>query len=215
MNGPERYRAAARFYDVISVEPVYRAGRRIGIDQLDLALNDTVVDIGCGTGLNFSLIQDKIGPCGLLLGVDTSSDMLEQARSRSLTHGWRNVRLMRADATTVSPAAVTARAGGPAAAVLATYSLSLMGEWRAAWSRMQAIAAPGARLAVVDMQSPVGLGALLGWLARLACALGGSDIHAHPWTGVEADCDQVERESARGGHIQIRSGRLTAADREG
>ncbi len=208
MKRPERYRSAARFYDVISAEPVYRAGRRIGIDQLGLKPADTVVDIGCGTGLNFSLIQDKIGSRGILLGVDASSDMLEQARSRSLAHGWKNVRLMQADATTVSPAAVTARAGGPADAVLATYSLSLMGEWRSAWSRMQVIAAPGARLSVVDMQLPEGPGALLGWLARLACLLGGSDIHANPWTGVEADCDQVLRGSARGGHIQIRTGRL-------
>lgn len=205
---PDRYRVAARFYDVISAEPVYRAGRRIGIEQLALEPGDTVVDIGCGTGLNFSLIQAKIGPSGLLLGVDASRDMLDQADRRARAHGWDNVRLMRADATTVTPAAITDLAGGPAAAVLATYALSLMEDWPAAWSTMQAIAAPGARLAVVDMQPPVGRAALLGWLARMACWLGGSDIHARPWTSVEGDCRDVQGGGVRGGHVQIRSGRV-------
>ena len=206
MARPERYTAGARWYDLVSAEPVYRAGRRIGIAQLDLAPGDTVVDIGCGTGLNFALIQEAITPTGRIVGVDASGDMLAQARRRVDRRGWDNVRLLRADATTVAPAEIVDLLGGPADAVLATYALSLMEQWPRAWQTMRSLTGPTARICVVDMQPPVGAAALLGWLARLACLLGGSDIDARPWSAVERDCDHVRSASARGGHIQVRTG---------
>ena len=114
MRRPDRYRAGASLYDWISIEPVYRAGRVIGIDHLDLVPGDIVVDIGCGTGLNFALIRDRIGPKGLLLGIDASSHMLRQARRRTRAERWGNVRLMCADATTSTlPRSSRAQVGGP------------------------------------------------------------------------------------------------------
>ncbi len=124
MTRSERYAAGARWYDLISAEPVYRAGRRIGIAQLGLHEGDTVIDIGCGTGLNFPLIQDAIGATGRLVGLDASADMLSQARRRADRRGWANVDLLQADATTVAPDAVIAVLGSRADAVLATYALS-------------------------------------------------------------------------------------------
>ena len=41
---------------------------------------DTVVDIGCGTGLNFPLLHRVVGPNGTIIGVDLSETMLAQAR---------------------------------------------------------------------------------------------------------------------------------------
>ena len=48
-------------------------------------------------------------------------------------------------------------------------------------------------------------------LARLACALGGSDPHAHPWVAIERDCTEVTAASLRGGHMQVRAGSLPPA----
>ena len=73
---------------------------------------------------------------------------------------------------------------------------------------MVALCRPGATASVVDMQDPEGHAAVFTPLARLACWLGGSDIQAHPWTAVERDCADVVSASARGSHLQIRSGRL-------
>lgn len=206
----ERYRGVARFYDLVSAEPVYRAGRRIGVRQLSLRPGDTVVDIGCGTGLNFALLEEAIGPTGRIVAVDLSDDMLAAARRRTQKYGWDNVELLQADATTVTPRTVTDLAGGRVDAVLATYSLSLMQDWRAAWAMMLAVAGRPARLCVVDMQPPVRAAVLLGWLARLVCLLAGSDINAHPWRAVEAHCNHVLSAAARGGHIQVRTGEAVA-----
>lgn len=201
------YGASARWYDLISAEPVYRAGRRIGLDQLDLRPGDLVLDLGCGTGLNFAGVCSRIGPTGKLVGVDASADMLAQARRRVERSRWTNVELIHADATALAPADVLAVTGRPVDAALSTYALSLMPRWPRAWSTLLAVTRPGGRLCVVDMQVPVGVVAPLRWLARLACRLGGSDISAHPWTAVETDCADVQRGSARREHLQIRTGR--------
>ena len=185
----------------------------LGIDALAPAPGQQVLDIGCGTGLNFPLLQERVGTSGTIVGIDRSAEMLRQARRRARAHGWENVILLQADMVRLDPGAIAARieaSGGVAAsdAALATYSLSLMGDWEQAWTNMTGLLATHARVGVVDMQDPVGWARWMTPLARLACALGGSDITAAPWRAVEERCVDVVRASARGGHLQIRAGKL-------
>ncbi len=223
--GRRRYRVLAPVYDVLSGEwPIYRAGRRAGVDVLHLRPGETVLDVGCGTGLTLPLLQRSIGASGRVVGLDASAQMLRQARRRADRNGWSNVRLVHADATSVDPRELTDALGEDnhprrADAVIFVYTLSLMTDWRAAWQRAVAAARPGARVAVVDMRMPTGRAR---WflpslpLAGLACALGGADPGAHPWTVVEAEADTVEGRSMWGGHVQVRGGttRPAAADAE-
>lgn len=214
MRRPPRYTWFAPAYDVLSVEwPIYRAGRITGISALRLRPGALVLDIGCGTGLSFPLLQQAVGRTGRIVGVDASTDMLAQAGAKAERRGWMNIDLENADATTLTPGWLNGRLGperGPdgAEAVLFTYSLSLMRDWPEAWRAATAAAQPGARVAVVDMQTPTGPATLFAPLARLACALGGSDITAHPWTALEQECTDVQAWSLRGGHIQVRAGTL-------
>ncbi|MDZ7885457.1 MAG: methyltransferase domain-containing protein [Mycobacterium sp.] len=200
-----RYRSSARFYDLISAErPVYRAGRVAAIDLMALRPGHHVLDIGCGTGLNFPLIQERIGPSGSIVAVDASAQMLKQARRRAYSAGWANVRLIQADATVLTAEDLDAGDGFDAA--ISTYALSLMPDWPQAVSMMLAVTRPGGRVAVVDMQKPIGRARLWYPLAQLACLLGGSDIDAHPWVPVESTLVDVQCRSLRGGHIQVRVG---------
>ncbi len=207
-----RYRSSARFYDLISAEwPVYRAGRTAAMDLLALRPGDRVLDIGCGTGLNFPHLQHRIGPTGSITAVDASAHMLRQARRRADSAGWNNVRLVEADATALDIA--TLDAGDGFDGVISTYALSLMPRWALAVSLMVAVTRPGGRVAVVDMQEPVGWARLWTPVARLACLLGGSDIDAHPWTAIESSLTTMGDLSVRGGHIQVRVGSVPDPDR--
>lgn len=67
------------------------------IEALELSEGDTVVELGCGTGSNFHLVLDAIGPNGKLIGVDVTDKMLEQARKKIQKNGWKNVELVLCD----------------------------------------------------------------------------------------------------------------------
>ena len=88
----EQYRRIASRYDRRAAAG-YRY-RRHAITTLRLASGDTVLDVACGTGANFGLIEERIGPSGHLIGVDASPEMLDLARQRADRHGFENVALV-------------------------------------------------------------------------------------------------------------------------
>ncbi len=95
------------WYDLIS--PLYDIGatgsgqqRSEAVAQLRLEAGDVVLDVACGTGLNFPFVEAGIGAEGVLIGLDYSSGMLAKARRKVKRKGWGNVRLIRADARSLS-----------------------------------------------------------------------------------------------------------------
>src|ERR1700728_5463070 len=99
----ETYRKKAKHYDITSrlyPAPGYpqRAQRLRAVRALGLRRGDTVVDIACGTGLNFPLLENLVGPGGRIVGVDLTDAMLARAQDRIETNGWSNISLVQADA---------------------------------------------------------------------------------------------------------------------
>lgn len=200
---PQRYGPGARFYDVLSFErPVYRLGRVLGIELLDLKPGDRVLDVGCGTGLNFPLLQGAVGPGGQVVGVDASAAMLARAQRRVERHSWSNVDLHHADAAEFSLDSSPSQFD----AALFTYSLSIIGSWQQAFTRAVECLRPGGRIVVVDLALPVGRWRLLSPLARLACFTGGVDTGRAPWQAVLDSTTDVAHEVLRGGHIHVAAG---------
>lgn len=202
------YEAGARFYDMLSGERAfYRAGRECGVALLSLRPGDTVLDLGCGTGLNLALLVAAVGPSGTVVGLDRSPEMLGMARRRVAANGWTSVRLLEADATTFDPSEVagelSAAAGGLVDAVFSSYAMSVFDDWHPAWDRMRALLKPGGRAGIVDMQLPTGIHRVFSPLVRLAVAVGGADLHARPWAAIEREGVDVRSASLRGGHIKV------------
>ncbi len=202
-----RYRAGARWYDLISFErPVYRAGRVAGIAALALRAGARVLDVGCGTGLNFPLLREAVGAGGEIVGLDASAAMLRRAQARVHRRGWINVHLVQGDATAL--ASLIGDHGGFGGhsgdsgfdAVLFTYSLSVIRDWRPAWAQALAVLRSDGRVAVVDLALPGGRWTVLAPLARLACLAGGSDPYRYPWRELDGAADRTHR-VLRGGHI--------------
>ena len=63
------------------------------VELLDLRAGDTVLDVGCGTGLCFSAILEQVGPSGRVVGIEPSVEMLGLAANRAQRAGWKNVDL--------------------------------------------------------------------------------------------------------------------------
>jgi demethylmenaquinone methyltransferase/2-methoxy-6-polyprenyl-1,4-benzoquinol methylase len=90
------YTAEAALYE--SRTRMFHHWRRRLVELLPLRPGEVVLDVGCGTGLCFSLVQEAIGPGGTIIGIEPSPQMLAQARQRIARHGWQNVVLIEAPA---------------------------------------------------------------------------------------------------------------------
>ena len=113
--------------------------------QLKLRPGDTVVEVGCGTGLNFPLLQRVSGPAGRIIGVALTDAMLAQARRRIEREGWRNVDLVACDAARY---AFPGRLGG----ILSTFALMMVPEYESVIERGARALAPGRRWVVADLK---------------------------------------------------------------
>ena len=162
------YRKRAKHYD-ITANLYYLVGFRIqayrkkAVAALRLRPGDTVVDIGCGTGLNFAFLQRAVGPHGKIIGVDITDAMLEKARNRVRKNGWTNVELIQQDAATfVFPQRVDG--------MLATFALSLMPGLDRVIRNGAAALAPGKRMVILDLKLPSNwmrvLAPFLVWITR-------------------------------------------------
>lgn len=88
----EQYRQRAWVYDfeLALLEPI----RRRAIEKLNLHIGETVLDVGCGTGLSISRLRHIIRANGEIVGIEQSADMIERARHRVERNHWSNVRLV-------------------------------------------------------------------------------------------------------------------------
>jgi demethylmenaquinone methyltransferase/2-methoxy-6-polyprenyl-1,4-benzoquinol methylase len=81
----KRYDYSANAYYLLGFREF--AYREIGVKALSLKKGDSVVEVGCGTGLNFSLLRKEVGPNGNIIGVDLTPEMLEEADKRIKRNG--------------------------------------------------------------------------------------------------------------------------------
>lgn len=151
-----RYNVATQLYRLAGFS-LGRLRRQLA-DALALQPGDTVVEIGCGTGANFPLLQERVGSSGRIIGVDLTDRMLEEARERVRANGWRNVELVLSDAAAYEfPEGVNG--------ILSMLALTLCREYDVVIERGTRALAPGGRWAILDLKlrpdSP-------GWLVRTA-----------------------------------------------
>jgi ubiquinone/menaquinone biosynthesis C-methylase UbiE len=162
----ETYRKKAKHYDITSrfyPAPGYpqRAQRVRAVQALALRRGDSVIDIACGTGLNFPVIEQVIGPDGRIVGVDLTDAMLAHAQDRLETNGWSNISLVQADAADFHfPAEVDA--------ILCTYALTQVPECAEVIAHGAAALSAGGRWVVLDLKVPDNTP---GWLAQLGTTI--------------------------------------------
>src|ERR1700722_10629041 len=162
----ETYRKKAKHYDVTSrlyPAPGYpqRAQRLRVVRALGLRAGGTGIDMPCGTGLTFPLLERVVGPDGRIVGVDLTDAMLARAQDRIETNGWSNISLVQADAADFDfPAEVNA--------ILSTYAMTQVPECAEVIAHGAAALSAGGRWVVLDLKVP---DSAPGWLAGLGTAV--------------------------------------------
>jgi demethylmenaquinone methyltransferase/2-methoxy-6-polyprenyl-1,4-benzoquinol methylase len=207
--GPDRsaalaqYRRRARFYDqeLALFEPI----REQAVDSLKLQPGATVLDVGCGTGLSFALLEDRLGKAGHIVGIEQCPEMMARARTRVRDAHWHNVELVCAPAAEASSAA-------RADAALFHFTHDILRE-DAALDNMLSHLRPGARVVATGLQwAPPWMWPANGFVMAAALySVTSLDSLARPWDKLERRLRDVQFQSALLGGIYILSGRCPDA----
>src|SRR6266487_3070973 len=105
MAEPETNAEQIRYWNE-AAGPKWVAFQKI-IDAQIAPPGERVIDVGCGCGDTTIALAQRVGPTGLVLGVDISAPMLERAAETARAADLANVRFENADAQThrLSPGA--------------------------------------------------------------------------------------------------------------
>ena len=149
------YNLIASIYDHFS-KRTYQIPRKVLVDKLGLQQGDSVFLVGCGTGLIFHLIQDKIGEGGVLVSLDFSKKMLAQAENKVRDNSWKNVYLICADARHLSPELITKHLGKKITFdhAIGELSFSVMPEWKSVMRKSLNLVKEDGRFGVLDGHRP-------------------------------------------------------------
>ena len=203
----EKYRRAAAGYDA-TTGPTWPIRMRC-IERLGLRAGDTVLDVGCGTGLSFEPLLQAVGRGGRLIAFEQSPEMhaQAQARARLLTAAGWFVELHCASAEDV-------RLGAVPDATLWHYVHDISRS-PAALDNLFGQFRPGTRLAIAGMKffpwwlAPLNL---LAWLKNRPYNVHAHDLH-EPWSRVAQRLDGFRWEATQWGMGYLGSGSVRAGSR--
>lgn len=187
------YQKRAGYYD-LTTSLFYLVGfrewayRKKAVAALGLQLGDIVIDIGCGTGHSFSLLEKAVGPTGKIIGVDLTDAMLDEARHRAAKNGWENIELVEHDAATYEfPKDING--------VLASYALTPIPEYDSVVMNAARALKDGGRMAILELRRPTRTPEWIVKLARLILRpFGVKPVHSTytPWLSMEKYFGNIE-----------------------
>lgn len=131
------------------------------VDALNLKQGDTVIDLCCGTGLNFPHLQSAVGPNGKIIGMDLSADMLKVAEKQVKEKKWENIILVNSDAAQYQ---FQKNING----IISSYAITMIPEFDSIINSCSDALGKGGRLVILDFKKPEGWSE---WFSKLMLTL--------------------------------------------
>jgi SAM-dependent methyltransferase len=195
-----KYRQRAPVYDG-RCGPTWPIRER-AVAALRLQPGQSVLDVGCGTGLSLALLRKEVGSDGTVYGCDHSPDMLAHARQRVASVGWANVQLIQAPVQELN-------LPEPVDALLLHYTHDILRS-PLAIERLLAQAKPGARVAIAGIKYfPRWLAPLNAWVYLKNLGYNGAPGElASPWDRIEPLLSDWQWTPTQWGMGYLASGRV-------
>lgn len=203
----QKVRRTAAAYDA-TTGPTWPIRMRC-IELLRLCKGDTVLDVGCGTGLSFEPLLERVGRQGMLIAFEQGPEMHAQAEQRAQglrAQGWP-INLQRASAEEV-------RLPARPDAALFHYVHDIVRTSQAI-ANLFAQFEPGTRIAIAGMKyfpwwlAPLNLFA---WLKNRPYNVRAHELH-RPWSLIEPRLKDFSWKPTQGGMGYVGSGRVKGAAR--
>jgi ubiquinone/menaquinone biosynthesis C-methylase UbiE len=205
------------FYDVFShvydasLEKLYVEQRGVAARVLELTPDSVVLDVPCGTGQSFVGIAERLGPGGMLVGVDASAGMLKRASqragrelaARSIPHA-----LIAADASRLDRDTLALHGcARPITHLHIFLGMSVFPQMEQTFETLWGLLAAGGRCVLVDVHSE-----RLGLQGRMVNLVAGADIRRRFWEPLERVAADYRRQDLsfrkeHGGQIMLAQGR--------
>ena len=186
-----------KWYDLIApiydkaIRSLYLPYRRKVVKSLQLEPGQTVLDLGCGSGLNFELIMEGIGSQGKLIGVDFSIKMLKLAQKTIDQHGWKNVYLLQQDARqlNINELNIHSNSGIRIDRVLCTLGFSVFPNWENVFEKSYSLLERNGRYGIMDLYSKNRT-----FQTQIVNILANSDISRRVWEPLQKICSNYSEE---------------------
>jgi ubiquinone/menaquinone biosynthesis C-methylase UbiE len=183
----------AKIWDlVLSVVGYDIAFREQTVDKLDLNKGDIVLDLACGTGLNFQYLERKIGEEGKIIALDYSPRMLKKAEEKISRYGWRNIVLLERDASDFE-------LDVEVDAVLCTWAMVSIPDYKKALKNSIDVLKEGGKYVVLDFQLMSGIKSLiLNPFYKMIFKATYQDVTRKPWKDMKNYLKDVKKENYSG-----------------
>lgn len=119
--------------------------RKKAIASLKLNPNSTVLDVACGIGFNFKIIESYLQNKGKLIGVDISTESLKVAKAYIAKYKWTNVELVNMSIIDYNPKIQFD-------AILCTFALEIIPDYKATIDKIFELLKPKGRFAMIGMK---------------------------------------------------------------
>ncbi|MFX1570895.1 MAG: class I SAM-dependent methyltransferase [Promethearchaeota archaeon] len=119
--------------------------RKKAIKFLNITPESSIIDIACGTGFNFKIIESYLNKNGMLIGLDISPRSLEYANGRINKNNWTNAKLVSINIRDYNPTIQFD-------AVICTYAISIIPDYIETIDKMYNLLKKNGRLAIVGMK---------------------------------------------------------------
>jgi ubiquinone/menaquinone biosynthesis C-methylase UbiE len=139
------------FYDK-SLEKLYYSSRQRAVELMDLQDGQTILDVACGTGANFTHVKSKNGKV-TLYGTDYSEGMLRKAQDLIERNKWTNVHVFRSDARELSPGLIRKETGQLQSfdRIICVLGLSVIPDWEKVLDNLLELLKENGKIVIVDV----------------------------------------------------------------
>ena len=146
------YDKFSKVYDFFSSKRYYHKPREFAIKEMDLHKNQIVLNIPCGTGQNFEYFQKSMLNTGKIIGIDLSEGMLSIAKDKVEKNGWKNIKIIKEDATQINSEWVKKEFGKDLKfdSILCDLGLSGFPKWELIIDNLISLLKPNGKLVIMD-----------------------------------------------------------------